>query len=236
MSASRCTHRTLEPLAGSPDARLLGVLLLLAFLSACSVMRKPVPLLARPPQQPPVGVVAGEFVVPGVASAMADPLVVYLEPMEAEGEAAAAGRTSTVRQRAGELHPDFLAVARGDAVRFVNEDEVFQQVFSTSRPNQFDTGLLRRGGAKVVPMRHPGVVRVYSALDETTSGVIYVAPSPYFAVVYPPGRFELADVPAGRYELRTWREEGASVSRRLQVRPGARSSLEIEVEATGAIP
>jgi plastocyanin len=222
------------------QARALRALLLVALLlphaPGCSAIRKPAPWLAPAQPTTPTGRVIGELVIPEAAAAVSEPVVVYLEPRETGAQASSAVRIATVMQRRGTLQPEFLAVARGDAVRFLNEDEVYQQIFSASEPNHFDTGLLRRGESSVVRMRGPGVVRLYSALDETTAGVIYVSPSPYFAVVYPPARFEIRDVPAGRYQLHTWCETGRPLSRELDIPPGAPTSLEIRDEELWQTP
>lgn len=221
--------------AGGARALLLAALLLM-HIPGCSTIREPAPWLAPPEPPMPRGRVTGELVVPSAAATTSEPVVVYLEPLHVAGGASPDDRTSTVRQLRGELQPQFLAVARGDAVRFLNEDEVYHQVFSTSKPNDFDTGLLRPGESRVVRMQQPGVVRLYSVLDETTAGVIYVSPFRYFAVVRPPGRFEIDDVPAGRYELHTWRDAGAPTSRELLVTPDAPTSLEIQVSELGKTP
>ncbi|MEN8181072.1 MAG: hypothetical protein ABFS46_00905 [Myxococcota bacterium] len=236
MRVSEHTNRVRRIDPGAASALLCVALLLLLHTAGCSAIRAPAPWLAPPLPPASRGGVTGEIVIPEPAAAMSEPVVVYLEPLDVESEASPADHTSTVRQLRGALHPSFLAVARGDAVRFLNEDDVYQQLFSASKPNDFDTGLLRRGESSVVRMQQPGVVRLYSTLDETASGVIYVSPSRYFAVVYPPGRFEIQDVPAGLYQLHTWLESGASMSRELCVTPGASKSLEIRVEATGNIP
>jgi plastocyanin len=221
------------------QARALRALLLVALLlphaPGCSAIRKPAPWLAPAQPTTPTGGVTGELVIPEAAAATSEPVVVYLEPQET-AKASSAARIATVTQHRGTLQPEFLAVARGDAVRFLNEDEVYQQIFSASEPNHFDTGLLRRGESSVVRMRRPGVVRLYSALDETTAGVVYVSPSPYFAVVYPPARFEIRDVPAGRYQLHTWCETGRPLSRELDIPPGAPTLLEIRDEELWQTP
>lgn len=209
---------------------LLIAALLLPHAPGCGAIRARAPWLAPAGPTTAMGGVSGELVIPGAAAAASEPVVVYLEPLEREPEPSSSVRVSTVRQLRGVLEPDFLVVARGDEVRFLNEDEVYQQVFSASRPNPFDTGVLRQGEASVVRMRRPGVVRLYSALDETAAGVIYVSPSRYFAVVYPPARFEIRDVPAGHYQLHTWRETGSPMRRELVVAPGAPTTLEIRDE------
>jgi hypothetical protein len=40
------------------------------------------------------------------------------------------------------------------------------------------------------------------------SGYVVVVPTPYFAVTDKDGNFEIKNVPAGKYTLKTWSEDG----------------------------
>lgn len=165
-------------------------------------------------------------------------MVAWLEPAsgepgaeEAASPASAAGphAARTVRLGAGGLEPSFLVVARSRPVRFRNEEKVYHRLFSPSAPNDFDTGLLREGESRTVAFRQAGIVRLYSSLDETLDGAIFVAPSHWFAVVESSGRFLIRDVEPGVYRLRIWRNGEVAADREVRVHSAGRTSLELEV-------
>jgi plastocyanin len=211
--------------------RLAASVAVLLHLAGCASLREELPWW-RPSHPPPLPPGPGE-VAGSLASARSpdEPVVVYLEPIDV-AEAHRADHTTTVRSRGDGFEPPFLVVAAGDSVRFLNPEEVYQQVFSSSAPNDFDTGLLERGESRTIVLRHPGVVQLYSPLHEGASGLVYVAPSPYFTVRRGPGRFRIQGVPPGRYRLHTWCEEGPRFQREIDVLSGARTALEIHAEAT----
>ena len=61
----------------------------------------------------------------------------------------------TVLQRGKQFIPRVLAVPVGSTVHFRNDDEVFHNVFSLTRPNDFDLGLYRSGEARDKTFRTP---------------------------------------------------------------------------------
>ena len=50
---------------------------------------------------------------------------------------------------------------KGTTIDFPNEDKIFHNVFSVSRPARFDLGLYKSGTAKSVEMKRAGIVDVY---------------------------------------------------------------------------
>jgi plastocyanin len=143
-----------------------------------------------------------ELALPGVALSDVGPIVVYLEG--GPPRAAAAAPPAEIRQQSARFSPPFLAVARGQAVEMPNEDDIYHNVFSFSAPNDFDLGLYPGGESRRVAFEHPGVVRIFCSIHEAMNGTLFVAPTPWFAVVDADGRFVIAGAPAGRFRLRTW--------------------------------
>jgi plastocyanin len=186
-------------------------------------------LAALPAAAEATGQVRGKarLEVEGVTLEAVSPVVVYLEPPAGTAAPAAPGRPVTVRQRYAEFRPGFLVVSVGQTVRMPNDDTILHNVFSYSKPNAFDLGLYPAGELREVTFRHPGLVRVYCSIHESMSGTIWVAPAPFHAVVRPDGSFELTDVPAGRWRLRTWSEKLPETSREIAVEAGKTLSLEL---------
>jgi len=140
-----------------------------------------------------------------VALADAGPVVVALEP-EAPRALAANDSIAELHQRGARFEPAFLAVSVGQPVRMPNQDTIFHNVFSYSRPNHFDLGLYPAGESRTIRFAAPGPVRIYCSIHEDMNGLIYVAPSRLFARPDARGDFRIEKVPAGRYRLHVWSE------------------------------
>jgi plastocyanin len=167
--------------------------------------------------------------VEGASLADVGPIVVYLEPLAGDREPGSSNGTARIRQRNARFSPGFLAVGVGQKVEMPNDDAIYHNVFSYSKPNEFDLGLYRAGESRSVAFRHPGAVKFYCSIHENMNGTIFVAPSRWFATVSSAGAFELRDVPEGRYRLRTWSERLPATGREIQVRAGQTLELEIRV-------
>jgi len=146
-----------------------------------------------------------QLAVPGLSLADVGPIVVYLDG--GDGAPRAAAPAAEIRQRNASFSPPFLAVARGGAVSMPNDDAIYHNVFSFSEPNQFDLGLYPSGESRTVTFEHPGVVRIFCSIHESMNGTLFVAPSPWFAVVAADGSYAITGVPNGRFRLRTWAEK-----------------------------
>jgi hypothetical protein len=97
--------------------------------------------------------------------------------------------------------PGALTVQVGTTVEFPNGDPIFHNVFSYSKPKRFDLGRYPRGESKSVRFDEPGIVRIYCEVHKSMRALVVVVPGPHHAVVDETGRFTLADVPPGSYEL-----------------------------------
>jgi plastocyanin len=136
-----------------------------------------------------------------------------------------------IHQRNALFAPDFLAITVGQTVEMSNDDAIFHNVFSFSKPNDFDLGMYPAGEKRRVTFSHPGVVKIYCSIHESMSGTIFVSPSPWFAVASAQGDFLISGVPAGRYTLRVWNERLPESQRELTLAPGERRRLELSLGA-----
>ena len=128
------------------------------------------------------------------------PVVVYVQ-----GDVAvAAARPSApprVAQRGETFHPGLLVVPLGTTVAFPNEDPVFHNVFSYSRPKRFDLGRYRRGESKDVRFDRPGYVKVMCEVHKWMRAGILVVDNPFYAIADDAGRFRIGGLPPGRHRL-----------------------------------
>ncbi len=118
----------------------------------------------------------------------------------------------TVVQRGKRFLPHVLAVPVGTEVVFLNEDKMFHNVFSLSRPNDFDLGLYEKGVARSQRFDSPGAVRLLCNIHSSMSAFVYVVDSPWYTQADAQGQFTLKGVPPGEYMLHAWHETSAKPS------------------------
>jgi plastocyanin len=165
--------------------------------------------------------------VAGVPLAAVAPIVVYLEP-EGDVGAGSGGAQRTVRMRQKDAHfaPSFLVIAAGSTVEMANDDAIYHNVFSYSRPNDFDLGLYPAGESRKLVLRHPGVVKLYCSIHESMNATILVTPTRWFDVVDANGGYALKDVRPGRYRAVVWAERLPATTRMIEIGAGESEVLD----------
>ena len=113
--------------------------------------------------------------------------------------------------------PHVLAIPVGSTVEFPNDDPISHNLFSLSSNNAFDLGLYRRGAGKSQRFDTPGLVNVYCNVHPNMSAVILVMDTPYYAFADQGGNYSLSGVPAGRYRLIAWNEQGGEIESPIEV-------------------
>jgi len=145
--------------------------------------------------------------------------LVWLEP--AAGAKVAAKRPvatpTQLTTRSKAVVPHVIAVPAGSTVAFPNDDPISHNLFSLSSGNAFDLGLYRKGAGKTHKFDSPGVVNVYCNVHPNMSAVVHVMSSPWYVFADAAGNYSLADVPAGKYRLIAWNEQGGSVESPIEI-------------------
>ena len=185
--------------------------------------------LAGQANAPVGGTVEGRVVleVPGLDSESVGPSVVFLEGVDGPIQYEVPTKKAQLVQDKVAFSPRFLAIAAGQTVAMPNNDRIVHNVFSFSKPNEFDVGLYPKGETKDVTFKHPGVVSVHCSIHTKMNAIIFVAPSPYFAVVDAAGTFRIAGVPKGVYRLKTWCQKLPALESIVEVEPGKPTTTEL---------
>ncbi len=146
--------------------------------------------------------------VEGLDLASVAPVIVFLTPQgDAVPQRSSALPPVTITQRNARFEPGFAVVAVGQRVEMPNFDGFFHNVFSFSRPNDFDLGVYASGEERSITFEHPGLVRLYCSIHESMSGLLLVVPSKTWSRVEADGRFSIPRVPPGRYQATAWSEQ-----------------------------
>jgi plastocyanin len=134
-----------------------------------------------------------------------------------------------IRQRHEAFVPHVLPVRVGATVAFPNEDPFFHNVFSLSRARTFDLGRYPTGSSKSVRFDKAGIVQVFCHIHSDMRATVYVLSHAFFTTPDSAGRFALPPLPPGTYTLVAWHERIRPIERRIHVRAGATTTVDIAI-------
>jgi plastocyanin len=108
--------------------------------------------------------------------------------------------------------PHVTVVQAGTTVEFLNSDPVGHNVYwpsiSGNKKLAHNLGTWPKGEKKSFQFNDPGVAGLLCNVHPEMNGYVVVVPTPYFAVTDKNGNYEIKNVPAGKYTLKTWSEDG----------------------------
>jgi plastocyanin len=129
--------------------------------------------------------------------------------------------------------PHVVAVQQGATVDFLNSDPVGHNVYwpsiSGNKKLTHNLGTWPKGEKKPFQFNDPGVASLLCNVHPEMSGYVVVVPTPYFAVTDKEGNFEIKNIPAGKYTLKTWSEDGKPTTQAVDV-SAATTTVELTVK------
>src|SRR5690606_16203924 len=125
--------------------------------------------------------------------------------------------------------PPLTIVVKGTTIDFPNEDKIFHNVFSVSRPARFDLGLYKSGTAKSVEMKRAGTVDVYCNIHPEMIAKVKVLDNAYYTITGRDGMFSIEDVPAGEYPIVAWLPTGDEAKGTVIIKPGETAQVKLQV-------
>ena len=161
------------------------------------------------------------------------PIVAHLRPIGEPKPVKLPAENPQIQQKNARFHPDFLVVCQGQTVEMPNDDKIYHNVFSYSKPNAFDLGLYRQGTSRSVRFDDPGVVKIYCSIHESMNGVILVTETLHHARVKTDGSFRIADVPPGEYTLVIWCERLPERTSQVTIEAGETSVEQVRITLGG---
>jgi plastocyanin len=139
--------------------------------------------------------------------------VVWLKRADGSTPRPGPARNKVMNQSNKTFVPRVLPVTIGTKVDFRNQDEIFHNVFSLSRPNEFDAGLYKGGQSYQKTFNTPGPVQVLCNIHSSMIGYVVVVDTPWYGQADASGAFSIRGVPPGDYVLEAWHESASSVTK-----------------------
>ena len=134
------------------------------------------------------------------------PLSVAVFPLEGGTPASGESTTHPVEIRDNRITPNYLAITRGDRVRFENHDDVYHELFAVSAENPF---VLRLGkqkhgevGSGEVQSERSTTWHVFCRIHARTYARIDVLDTPYIKMLTPGEPFAFRKLTPGRWRVR----------------------------------
>jgi plastocyanin len=138
-----------------------------------------------------------------------------------------------IDQRKMAFIPHVVAVQQGTTVEFLNSDPVGHNVYwpsiSGNKKLSHNLGTWPKGEKKPFQFNDLGTASLLCNVHPEMSGYVVVVPTPYFAVTDKEGNFEIKNVPAGKYTLKTWSEDGKPTTQAVDL-SGATATVELTVK------
>lgn len=133
-------------------------------------------------------------------------------------------QTAVIDQQNFQFTPETVALRRGDSIKFTNADQATHNVQSSSDIATFNVNM-PGGGEHVVRFDRAGGIRqpvtVGCVFHSSMRANIFVFDHPWYKMTAADGRFRLADVPPGEYDLEVVHPAGELRSRkRISVKAG----------------
>ena len=133
----------------------------------------------------------------------------------------------------GAIRHLLFAIRRGDSIKFTNANQATHNVQSSSDIATFNANM-PGGGEQTICFDRAGGVRqpvtVGCVFHSAMRAYIFIFDHPWYQLTAADGRFRLADVPPGEYDLEVVHPAGELRSRkRLSVRAGDVTQIDIRL-------
>jgi len=131
------------------------------------------------------------------------------------------------------FQPHVVAVQQGATVDFQNSDPVGHNVYwpsiSGNKKLAHNLGTWPKGEKKSFQFNDLGTASLLCNVHPEMNGYVVVVPTPYFAVTDKDGNYTIKNVPAGKYTLKTWSEDGKPTTQAVEV-TGASATADLTVK------
>lgn len=158
-------------------------------------------------------------------------VVVFLDELEFDTVflSQASQHNPAISQKGKVFNPEVLPVMAGTTVDFPNNDNIFHNVFSLSKPKPFDLGVYGESLSKSVTFDQPGLVKIYCNIHPEMIAYILVLNNPYFALTDQEGNYTISGIPDGNYTVRAWQRFGPEKTAAVSVSGSSETRINFQL-------
>jgi len=134
--------------------------------------------------------------------------------------------TSAVLDQIGCIYtPHVLGIQTGQAVKFKNSDKVPHNVHTLSEKNKAFNKAVNKGGEMEQAYDQEEIFFVKCDIHPWMKSYISVVSHPFFYVTQSDGKFEMKNLPAGKYAIEVWHERLGTKTQEIEVSDGQSVAL-----------
>ena len=129
--------------------------------------------------------------------------------------------------------PHVLGVMAGQPLEILNSDATLHNIHSLAKASkEFNVGMPIKGMKVKKTFEKPEImVKLKCDVHPWMNAYIGVLDHPYFAVTDDTGKFEIKDLPAGKYTLEAWHETFGTKTQEITVEDGAPATADFAFTA-----
>ena len=148
-------------------------------------------------------------------------------PAEKEKEVSVMGTEFTLDQTGCQFSPHVQLVPAGAPLHILNNDGILHNIHTYSETNKSMNVAQPRFKKKITKTFDAAeIISVKCDVHGWMSGFIVVVDHPYHGLSDGEGRYELADIPAGVYQVQFWHEKLGTVNKEVTITAGAETKLD----------
>ena len=132
-----------------------------------------------------------------------------------------------INQENCEYAPHVQTIAAGEKLKITNSDAVLHNIHAYSGGDTL-FNIAQPNGAPAIPkkMKQAGPVELKCDVHSWMHAWVFVSPHPYHQVTMEDGKFSLADVPPGTYNVKVWHEELGETDGSVTIEAGAEGTVD----------
>ncbi len=129
-----------------------------------------------------------------------------------------------------QFHPLVSIAYKGSQFVIHNSDPIFHNtslglMMKGKRSTVYNLALPTQNTTIKKPVKRTGMLSVKCDSHKWMRSYVYAAKNPYAALTDANGKFELTDIPPGKYEMMVWHEGFGEVVKTVEVKPGQATTM-----------
>lgn len=155
--------------------------------------------------------------------------VVYID--HAAGNFPPPQEHTLVDQKNFVFRPHVTVITKGTTIDFRNSDNEKHDVFSPSPvADGMSLGAYKSGAVRSWTFNNIGEAVLLCNIHAEMEAWVVIRQTPYFAVADKEGNFEIRDIPAGDYTLKTWNKKYSGPPQEVTVKEGETIQVSLKVK------